>query len=222
VTADRIDMRDAYGDECVLLAGEPLARHLASTMRPGIVACLSTPGTNHPVFTEDGAVEVASFLGRAVSPAACRDLLAELAPLACSDDLPEAVKAFLVGEAEAPHLKRITAEGLANGTVVRSLIELGRALGRAEAKDAAPAERKERECGMGGTCQWVEQDGDKFCDRCVMAWEDRFEDRVAYKETKARVANALGNSGYGRGSDAVRGAEDAVREWAKGEVPNGR
>ena len=131
---DRIDTRDAYGDAIELLAGKPLADRLASTMKPGVVAGIMTSSTILPSFTEDGAVEVASFLGRSVSPAACRDLLAELAPLACSDDQPEAVKAFLVGEAEAPHLKRITAAGLTRGSIVRSLIELGRALGRAEAK----------------------------------------------------------------------------------------
>lgn len=145
---DRIDTRDAYGDAIELLVGAPLALELGSTMKAGIVVGIKTSATILPSFTEAGAVEVASFLGRAVSPAACRDLLAELAPHACSDDLPEAVKAFLVGEAQAPHLKRITAEGVAKGSIVRSLIELGRALGRAE--------EREKVAGLVGAAREVE------------------------------------------------------------------
>lgn len=129
---DRIDTGDAYGDRIALLRGEELSAIESNAKRVGAVAALQGPRDASLIgFTEDGAVEAASFLGSSVSPAACRDLIAELAPLACSDDLPTAVRDFLVGEAP-PLLKKITAEGVARGTVVRSLIELGRALGRAE------------------------------------------------------------------------------------------
>jgi hypothetical protein len=136
---DRVDARDAYGDEFALVRGAELRSLELQAEGRGAIAGMWSAETQLVALDEEGAVQVASFLGRAVSPAACRDLLAELAPHACSDDLPEAVKAFLVGEAEAaaPHLKRITAEGLARGTVVRSLIELGRALGRAEEREMA-------------------------------------------------------------------------------------
>lgn len=127
---DRIDTKDAYGDEFSMVRGIQLRRTEPNAERNGAVVGIYAD-TALVALTEDGAVEVASFLGRSVSPAACRDLLAELAPLACSDDLPAAVRDFLVGEAP-PLLKKITAEGVARGTVVRSLIELGRALGRAE------------------------------------------------------------------------------------------
>ncbi len=130
MTAERIDTRDAYDDEFALVKGEALVALEPRASKRGAVVGIEA-NTRLVAMSEDDAVQVASFLGNAVSPAACRDLLAELAPLACSDDLPDAVKAFLIDEAP-PHLKRITAEGLTRGTVVRSLIEFGRALGRGE------------------------------------------------------------------------------------------
>lgn len=73
----------------------------------------------------------------------------------------------------------------------------------------------ELECGMGGACVWVDsENGERVCDRCVRNFEDRFEDRIAYRETKLRVRRALDNSSYGNGPDARRGAEEAVKEWA--------
>jgi hypothetical protein len=75
-------------------------------------------------------------------------------------------------------------------------------------------ERKELPCGVGGACVWVEIEGLLQCDNCCRAHEDRFVDDVAYSETKARVAAALANCSYGNGADAVRGAREAVKEWA--------
>lgn len=145
MTADRIDARDAYGDEYALVKGAELRALELQAEGRGAVAGVWSMETQLVAMDEDGAVQTASFLGRSVSPAACRDLLAELAPLACSDDLPAAVRDFLVGEAP-PLLKKITAEGVARGTVVRSLIELGRALGRAEERE------KIAHLGEVGTC----------------------------------------------------------------------
>ena len=133
MTADRIDTQDAYGDGFALVKGAAMLAIESQAEKRGAVAGIRAWDSRLVALTEDGAVQVASFLGNAVSCAAARDLLAELAPRVCSDDLPETVKAFLIEEA-SPILKRITAEGLARGTVVRSLIELGRALGHAEAK----------------------------------------------------------------------------------------
>lgn len=82
-------------------------------------------------------------------------------------------------------------------------------LAEVAAKDTTPD--IERECGVGGACVW---DG-LFCNKCERAYEDRFFDAIAYRETKARVASALENASYGRDVDAVRGARDAVEEWAE-------
>jgi hypothetical protein len=80
MTADRIDTRDAYGDECTLLAGKALEQRLGSTVKAGVVAGMHVRETSLPAWTEDGAVEVASFLAGALSPKARLDLLEEVAP----------------------------------------------------------------------------------------------------------------------------------------------
>ena len=57
---------------------------------------------------------------------------------------------------------------------------IARDLGAAGLLAPDPPQR-ERECGVGGECRWVMQrrDSGEFgiqCDKCVLAYEDRFED----------------------------------------------
>lgn len=128
---DRIDTRDAYGDEFALVKGAALLAIEPAAEKRGGVAGARAWDTRIVVLTEDGAVQVASFLGNAVSPAAARDLLTELAPRVCADDMHESIKAFLLG-ASPEWMQRTVAQGLERGALVRQLVELGRALGRAE------------------------------------------------------------------------------------------
>lgn len=130
---DRIDARDAYGDEFYLVKGPALSAIEPAAKKRKAIAGIRAWDTRIVALTEDGAVQVASFLGNALTPAACRDLLAELAPRVCEDDMGESIKVFLVGHAPV-FMQRTVSIGLERGALVRTLIELGRALGRAEAK----------------------------------------------------------------------------------------
>lgn len=78
---------------------------------------------------------------------------------------------------------------------------------------AASAESVERECGMGGACEWIVKNDHKHRGKCLRDFADRFFDRVTYEETKRAVERALEANTYQRGTDALRGAKEAVDEW---------
>jgi hypothetical protein len=63
MTADRIDTRDAYGEVFELVRGAELLAIESQAEKRRAVTGILVHGTGFLALTEDGAVQVASFLG---------------------------------------------------------------------------------------------------------------------------------------------------------------